>query len=98
MLYSVGDVIKMRRLIDMSDADEPHKKMERRRLELLVRLCETAHCRRAVLLATFGDTLTEPCGNCDACLEHIDIVDGTIPAQKLLSCIGRTGSALAASM
>ena len=91
MLYSVGDVTKMRRLIDMSDADEPHKKMERRRLELLVRLCETAHCRRAVLLATFGDTLPEPCGNCDACLEHIDIVDGTIPAQKLLSCIGRTG-------
>ena len=91
MLYSVGDVTKMRRLIDMSDADEPHKKMERRRLELLVRLCETAQCRRAVLLATFGDTLAEPCGNCDACLEHIDIVDGTIPAQKLLSCIGRTG-------
>lgn len=91
MLYSVGDVTKMRWLIDSSDADEPHKKMERRRLELLVRLCETAQCRRAVLLATFGDVLADPCGNCDACLDHIDIVDGTTPAQKLLSCIGRTG-------
>ena len=91
MLYAVGDVTKMRRLIDSSDADEPHKKMERRRLDLLVRLCETVHCRRATLLATFGDTLTEPCGNCDSCLEHIDVVDGTVAAQKLLSCIGRTG-------
>jgi ATP-dependent DNA helicase RecQ len=56
-----------------------------------VRLCETVHCRRATLLATFGDTLTEPCGNCDSCLKHIDVVDGTVAAQKLLSCIGRTG-------
>ncbi len=91
MLYAVGDVTKMRHLIDSSDADEPHKRMERRRLELLVRLCETAHCRRAVLLATFGDTLSEPCGNCDSCLEQIEIVDGTLAAQKLLSCIARTG-------
>ena len=65
--------------------------MERRRLDLLVRLCETVHCRRATLLATFGDTLTEPCCNCDSCLKHIDVVDGTVAAQKLLSCIGRTG-------
>ena len=91
MLYAVGDVTKMRHLIDSSDADEPHKRMERRRLDLLVRLCETAHCRRAVLLATFGDTLAEPCGNCDSCLEQIEIVDGTLAAQKLLSCIARTG-------
>lgn len=91
MAYSMSDVAKMRRMIDDSEADAPHKTMERRRLDALVGLCETPRCRRELLLATFGDDYHGPCGNCDTCLEYVTVFDGTVLAQKLLSAIARTG-------
>jgi ATP-dependent DNA helicase RecQ len=91
MLYGAGDVTKMRQLIESSDAPEVQKQIERRKLEALVGYCETAQCRRQVLLGYFGETLAEPCGNCDSCLEPASFFDGTELAQKALSCVYRTG-------
>jgi ATP-dependent DNA helicase RecQ len=54
----------------------------------MLALCETIECRRMQLLAYFGETST-PCGNCDTCLAPPEGVDGTIPAQKLLSTVVR---------
>jgi ATP-dependent DNA helicase RecQ len=55
----------------------------------MLALCETAGCRRAQMLAYFGETGAGPCGNCDTCLSPPEVWDGTVAAQKLLSTIVR---------
>ncbi len=89
-LYGFDD-IRLRNLqIDESEASEEQKRVERQRLNLLIALCEAPLCRRQTLLAYFGET-PEPCGNCDLCESQVELVNGTIPAQKFLSAIARTG-------
>ena len=91
MTYGLGDVVLLRRMLAGSDGDEAFKRVEGRRLDALLGYCETARCRRQVLLAAFGEELTEPCGNCDTCLAPPDTFDGTVVAQKALSAVARTG-------
>jgi ATP-dependent DNA helicase RecQ len=90
MLYGSDDIALRGRFIEESDAPEQRKRMERQKLDALLGLAETAGCRRQALLAYFGDRC-EPCGNCDTCAEPPKLFDGTIAAQKALSCIHRTG-------
>ncbi|MER0238478.1 DNA helicase RecQ [Fulvimarina sp. MAC8] len=90
MLYGSEDIALRRRFIEESDAPEQRKRMERQKLDSLLGLAETAGCRRQSLLTYFGDHC-EPCGNCDTCAEPPKLFDGTIAAQKALSCIYRTG-------
>ena len=69
MVYGLADVVQQRRLIDAGDADEAYKRIARGKLDALLGLCETPACRRARLLAYFGETgPTTRCGNCDNCL------------------------------
>lgn len=89
--YGLGDVITLRRMLDTSEADEQHKRLERRKLEALLGFCETTYCRRQVLLSYFGESYTGPCNHCDNCLEPAATVDGKIAAQMALSCVYRTG-------
>ncbi len=89
-LYGLDDMRLRQLQIDESDASDEQKRVERQRLNLLVALCEAPRCRRQTLLAYFGDA-REPCGNCDLCEEGVVAIDGTVPAQKLLSAIARTG-------
>ncbi|MBL28136.1 MAG: DNA helicase RecQ [Rhodospirillaceae bacterium] len=91
MLYGLADVARQRRLLDQSGAADAQKAIERRKLDALLGFCETALCRRQALLAYFGETMPDPCGNCDTCLQPVETFDGTETAQKLLSCIYRTG-------
>ncbi len=91
LTYGLQDVVQVRRLLAGSEAGEEHARVMRQRLEALLGFCETAGCRRQVLLRYFGETLDEPCGNCDTCLEPVATFDGTVPAQKLLSTVVRTG-------
>jgi len=97
MLYGLEDVTKLRQLLESSDAPDAQKQIERRKLEALVGYCETTRCRRQVLLAYFGETLEEPCGNCDACLEPAESIDGTELVRKALSCVYRTGQRFGAA-
>ncbi|HWK68106.1 MAG TPA: DNA helicase RecQ [Rhizobiaceae bacterium] len=90
MLYGHEDIALRSRFIEESDAPEQRKRMERQKLDALLGFAETASCRRQVLLSYFGDHC-EPCGNCDTCAEPPQLFDGTIAAQKALSCIHRTG-------
>ncbi|WCK02047.1 DNA helicase RecQ [Agrobacterium tumefaciens] len=90
MLYGYEDIALRNRFIEESDAADQRKYMERQKLDALLGLAETAGCRRQVLLSYFGDRC-EPCGNCDTCAAPPDLFDGAIAAQKLLSCIYRTG-------
>lgn len=90
MAYGLQDVITLRQMLAGSNADEAHKRVEYHKLESMLALCEQVHCRRQALLGYFGDTLEQPCGNCDTCLEPVETWDGTLAAQQALSCIHRT--------
>lgn len=89
-LYGLDDMRLRRSQIEDSEASDDQKRIERQRLNALVALCEAPRCRRQTLLAYFGET-TEPCGNCDLCIDGVMSFDGTVEAQKLLSAIARTG-------
>jgi ATP-dependent DNA helicase RecQ len=91
MSYGLDDVITYRRWNDQSDGSEQFKAVMRQKLDALIGLCETAQCRRQLLLSYFGEATPEPCGNCDTCLEPPERVDGTEAAQKALSAAYRTG-------
>ncbi len=68
MTYGLADVVNVRRMLAQSEAPEHIKRVEGSKLDALLAYCETASCRRQVLLNYFGETLSEPCGNCDTCL------------------------------
>ena len=89
LAYGLADVVQQRRLIDDSEGDFAHRRRLVAHLDAMLALCETAGCRRAQLLAYFGETDTGPCGNCDTCLSPPEVWDGTVAAQKLLSTIVR---------
>ncbi len=91
MAYGLQDVINLRSMMAQSDADEQHKRLENHKLETMLGLAELTTCRRQALLGYFGDTLEEPCGNCDNCLHPPHTWDATESARKALSCVYRTG-------
>jgi ATP-dependent DNA helicase RecQ len=91
MTYGLQDVITLRQMVDGSEADEARKRLEIRKLDAMLGYCELGTCRRQTLLAYFGETLAEPCGNCDNCLEPPESWDATEAAQQALSCVYRTG-------
>ena len=88
LAYGLQDVVQQRRMIDESPGDLAHRRRMAAHLDAMLALCETVQCRRQNLLAYFGQA-SEPCGNCDTCLEPPASWDGTVPAQKLMSTIVR---------
>jgi ATP-dependent DNA helicase RecQ len=91
MVYGLQDVVRLRQMLEESGAPEQQKRIERQKLDALLGWCEVTECRRRALLAYFNDTLEGDCGNCDICLQPPKTWDATVAAQKLLSCIYRTG-------
>lgn len=89
MCYGLNDIAAQRNFIEESGAPENQKRIERQKLNSMLGLCETVNCRRQVLLEYFGDKC-ENCGNCDNCLNKPESFDGTIAAQKAISCVYRT--------
>ena len=88
LAYGLQDVVQQRRMIDQSEGDAAFKRRLSANLDAMLALCETIECRRVQLLAYFGEKSTA-CGNCDTCLSPPEGIDGTIPAQKLLSTVVR---------
>ncbi len=89
-LFGIDDIKLRRRQIDEGDAPSERKRADHLRLNALLAIAEAPKCRRQTLLAYFEET-SPPCGNCDLCLKPPEIIDGTVPAQKALSAIARTG-------
>jgi ATP-dependent DNA helicase RecQ len=88
LLFGAGDVVKYAQFIDEKPSAE--QRIAREQLQQIARYAEISTCRRAALLAYFGETLEEKnCGGCDNCLAPRETFDGTIAAQKLLSCVYR---------
>ncbi|WP_447595237.1 DNA helicase RecQ [Stenotrophomonas rhizophila] len=91
LCYGLGDVVLLKQMIEQSEAGEERKSLERNKLDHLLGYCESMQCRRQVLLAGFGETYPQPCGNCDNCLLPPDAWDASVAAQKALSCVYRSG-------
>jgi ATP-dependent DNA helicase RecQ len=89
LLFSAGDIAKQTHFLDeITDAQE--QRIARAQLRKIVHYAESAGCRRAELLDYFGETFPlDNCGACDNCLEPRETYDGTLVAQKFLSCIYR---------
>ena len=90
MVYSLADVTALRRLFEMSESGDAFKNVRRQKLEALLGYCESVVCRRKILLNYFGEKHDGACGGCDSCLAPIETWDGTVAAQKALSCVYRT--------
>ena len=97
MLHGPGDVPQLRRFIDDSAAPLEQKRIEHGKLDALLGFVDAPGCRRQVLLRHFGESLGEPCGNCDGCLEPRALTEVSVPAQKLLSAVFRTGQRFGAN-
>jgi ATP-dependent DNA helicase RecQ len=89
MVYGLQDVITLRQMVESSESDEVHKRVERHKLNAMLGFCEVTSCRRQSLLRYFGEELAKPCGNCDNCLSPPATWDGTEAARKALSCVYR---------
>ncbi len=89
LLFTPGDVIKQRRFID-EKPDPKERSIARAQLEQMVQYAENGACRRRELLQYFGEEYGEEnCGGCDNCVSPRETYDGTLAAQKFLSCIYR---------
>jgi ATP-dependent DNA helicase RecQ len=89
LLFSAGDVVKQTRFIE-EKAGAQEQKIAREQLQQMVHYAETSNCRRGELLGYFGETFGESnCNGCDNCLSPRDTFDGTLAAQKFLSCVYR---------
>lgn len=88
LLFSAGDVVKQQQFLD--EKPEAEKQIAREQLQQMVHYAESGECRRASLLGYFGEVFPhENCGACDNCLNPRETYDGTLAAQKFLSCIHR---------
>jgi len=89
LLFSAGDVVKQTRFID-EKPDPKEQQIAREQLQQMVHYAECATCRRRELLGYFGEHFEpETCNGCDNCLAPRATFDGTVAAQKFLSCIYR---------
>ncbi|TIP12924.1 DNA helicase RecQ [Mesorhizobium sp.] len=96
MLFGLGD-IRMRRLfIEDEGAPAEHKRRAHGRLDTLIGYCETAQCRRQILLGYFGEHAA-PCGNCDNCLDQTPRADGEAEAGVILAAVAQTGERFGAA-
>jgi ATP-dependent DNA helicase RecQ len=89
LLFSAGDIAKQTHFLDeITDAQE--QQIARAQLRQIVHYAENAACRRAELLEYFGEKFPlDNCGACDNCAEPRETYDGTVVAQKFLSCLYR---------
>jgi ATP-dependent DNA helicase RecQ len=91
MIYGLSDVVTMSQMIAQSESADERKRVERQKLESLLAYAEATACRRERLLSAFGETFHGPCGRCDNCIEPPKTWDATVPAQKALSAVYRSG-------
>ena len=91
MVYGLQDVVRLQQMQQESTGAEQFKRSERHKLDAMLGLCEVTSCRRKVLLRYFADDAPNHCGNCDNCQIPPETWDATEAAQKVLSCVFRTG-------
>lgn len=91
LLYNGADAGKARYFLEHSATASDQKRIARSRLDMMVAFSETATCRTQILLQCFGEEMIKPCGHCDNCKHPVQLFNGTVAAQKVLSAVYRTG-------
>lgn len=92
MVYGLSDVVTLKSMLEQSEAGAAFQREEKRKVDAMLGLCEVISCRRQFLLSHFGETMAEPCGHCDNCVEPSPTWEATEAARQALSAIHRTGS------
>ena len=88
LLYSRGDVGKIRSLLESDGSDDRFVRLALRKLQDITDYCETPSCRRTFLLNYFGEEYSgENCGSCDNCDQPKGMFDGTHVAKKIVACV-----------
>lgn len=90
LFYDPADPARIRGLLE-KNSNQEQLRIELHKLNTMVAFAEAQTCRRRVVLNYFGEYSEEPCGNCDICLDPPQSYDATVDAQKILSCVYRTG-------
>lgn len=91
LLYGPSDIITNKFLIEQGE-DAATRALNYRKLQEMIDYCYTGTCLRRYILRYFGEEYpAEECGSCSSCLYPARRVDITVEAQKVLSCIKRTG-------
>ncbi len=95
LFYSYADVSKMKKFVAIDDNPE-QTKIYLRKLDQMANYGDLSTCRRKYLLNYFDEVTADYCGHCDVCLTRIELVDGTIAAQKVLSAVARVNERVGA--
>jgi ATP-dependent DNA helicase RecQ len=91
LFFNRGDIVRIRYFIDRSDSPA-EKKIAEEQLSQMVRFAEANVCRRKSILGYFGENYEkENCNTCDICMGDVEHIDATVPAQKIMSAIYRSG-------
>lgn len=85
LFHSYADVVQLQKFASNAKNEE----VQLAKLDRMKQYAEALSCRRKILLSYFGEFMEEDCGNCDICRNPPEFFDGSIIAQKALSCIFR---------
>ncbi|HAD11614.1 MAG TPA: DNA helicase RecQ [Saprospirales bacterium] len=98
LFFSYGDLLSYREMFEQGEASAEQKELKLAKLERMFQFAEAPVCRRKTVLNYFGEPFDGQCGNCDVCKNPPRHFDATIPAQKALSAISRTGQRVGMSL
>ena len=99
LLYSASDIVKQKLMIQNDDIDPKRQEMLYKNLQYLVNYCNTNDCLRNQILNYFDeDSASDKCKNCSNCIDSSEMIDITLEAQKILSCIYRVSQRYGANM
>lgn len=98
LLFSPGDVHTQKYLVEVGIENPDRKRVQYKKLQQMVDLVYSNSCYRKSILNYFGEPFLEDCNNCSNCLNEGEVVDKTLDAQKVISCIARMKRSFGATM
>ena len=98
LLFSPGDVHTQKYLVEVGIENPERKRVQYKKLQQIVDLVYSNTCYRKNILNYFGEIFLEDCNNCSNCLNEGEVVDKTLDAQKVISCIARMKRSFGATM
>ena len=98
LLFSPGDVHTQKYLVEVGIENPDRKRVQYKKLQQMVDLVYSNTCYRKNILNYFGEIFLDDCNNCSNCLNEGEVVDKTLDAQKVISCIARMKRSFGATM